>query len=96
VSPPGIARFRDAFETRLIRRPSTGGMRRREAALAKLEEVVAWPEAMLTNRQTRASRAMMDPASLRKAGDAGLNCELCNMPIGAALFLLVDRAHGAQ
>ena len=32
---------------------------------------------------------MMDPASLRKAGDAGLNCELCNMPIGAALFLLV-------
>jgi hypothetical protein len=29
VSPPGIARFRDAFETRLIRRPSTGGMRRR-------------------------------------------------------------------
>lgn len=85
-------RFRDAPDTETKHRWYAAS----EAALAKLEEVVARPEAMLTNRQTRVSRTMMDPASLRKAGDAGLNCELCNMPIGAALFLLVDRAHGAQ
>jgi hypothetical protein len=24
---------------------------------------------------------MMDPVSLRKAGDADLNCELCRMPV---------------
>jgi hypothetical protein len=38
-------------------------------------------EVLETNWQSRASRAMMDPVSLRKAGDADLNCELCRMPV---------------
>ena len=77
VSPRLHARFRDAPEAEAKHRWFAVS----EVALAKLEEVVASPEATGTNWQTRASRALMNPESLRTASASGLNCEICNMPI---------------
>ena len=77
VSTPRFARFR-LSHTSL---PSYRWYSISEAALARLEEVVRPPEALETDWQSRASRAKMDPASLRKAGDEDLNCQLCRMPV---------------
>jgi hypothetical protein len=77
VTTTAWARFRDAPASETKHRWYGAS----EVALAKLEEVVARSEAMLTNWQTEASRAMMNPSSLRMASASGLNCTLCNMPI---------------